>query len=278
MPFAVVADIHANLEALDAVLRDVDAHAPSAQLLVAGDVVGYGPDPERCLERLAERDARVVRGNHEEMVVGLRDDGRCVAAGILAVDWTRRRLDRHAVHSLRRWPAVLEVTPEIVMCHGDLDDAGTYVSDADRAGSALARLREAFPRARVLICGHTHVPMCFSREAGFQSPIESEARRLDEQGPWLLNPGAVGQARDEIVRARWALVEDGASAVTFRSVRYAHEETVCKLRAAGLTPSVSLRPPRGVRRHIERGKAAAARSWVRVRRLMSGTHRLEDVE
>ena len=90
MKLALISDLHGNLEALDAVLRDLDRVSPGARLVCAGDVVGYGPDPEACIGRLQERDALCVMGNHEEMVLGRRDFSRCVYAGIVAAVWTRR--------------------------------------------------------------------------------------------------------------------------------------------------------------------------------------------
>jgi predicted phosphodiesterase len=246
MTLAILADIHGNIEALDAVLRDIDQRAPKARIVCAGDVVGYGPDPEACLQRLLDRDATIVRGNHEEMVLDVRDDSRCVAAGILAVAWTKRKLSRAAKVALAQLPSYVNVTREIVVCHGDLDDAGTYVSDEARASHALDRLREMNPKARTLICGHTHTPMWFTRA---------------NNGMHLLNPGGVGQARDGKLLARYALLDEQPK---FIAVPYDHRTTIAKLRDAGLVPRVHIDPPRGHRRHIERIKAHAARVFVRM--------------
>jgi putative phosphoesterase len=273
---ALLADIHGNVEALDAVLRDVDAHAAArrcdVRILVAGDVVGYGPDPEACLQRLIERRAIIVRGNHEEMVLGVRDTSRCVASGIRAVAWTQRHLPRPLLQLLRELPNVARVehdSGDVVVCHGTVDDAGTYVSDDVRAARAIALVKEMRPTTSVLVCGHTHMPM-----------------RMERDGVVLVNPGAVGQARDGVVRARYALVgaprAEGATgilpvacsahdsqhqhphpSIAFHDVAYDAARTVEKMRSAGLVPAVALTPPRGSRRHVERAKAIAARLVVR---------------
>jgi predicted phosphodiesterase len=257
---ALLADIHGNLEALDAVLRDIDARTPhrgggDVRFVVAGDVVGYGPDPEACLQRLVARGAIVVRGNHEEMVLGVRDNQRCVAAGIRAVAWTQRNLPRPSLQLLREMPSVAVVEDDavpygdVVVCHGTVDDAGTYVSDETRAAQSIALVREMRSTARMIVCGHTHTPMQYARE-----------------GVVLVNPGSVGQARDGVVRARYALVqrgEGGASVVAFHDVAYDAARTVEKMRSAGLMPAVSLTPPRGRRRHVERVRAAAERIVAR---------------
>lgn len=256
---ALLSDVHANLEALDAVLRDVDARAPGARLVCSGDVVGYGADPEACLQRLVERDAIIVRGNHEEMVLGVRDTRQCVAAGIRAVSWTQRTLSRPLLALLRGLPNVARAGEhgEVVVCHGTVDDAGIYVSNAARAAAAIARARAMFRggdrEVRFVVCGHTHTPMSFQSD-----------------GVLLVNPGAVGQARDGVVRARYALLDPSdtraaSAAVKFCDVDYDASRTVEKMRAAGLVPAVTLTPPRGVvRRHVERAKAIAERMSMSV--------------
>lgn len=261
---ALLADVHGNLEALDAVLRDVDRRAPGARIVCAGDVVGYGPDPEACLERLLARRAVVVRGNHEEMVLGWRDDRHCVAAGILAVAWTRERLSRGARKALSALPPVAAVEHGVVVCHGDLDDAGTYVSDAPRARHALDRLRALRPHARILVCGHTHGAMCFSRGTGGAPILPGVPVDIDNEELTLVNPGAVGQARDGTLEARYALLDPRRGRAAFVSVPYDHAATVEKLRRAGLVARVTLDPPRGARQHLESVKTHAARFIVRV--------------
>jgi predicted phosphodiesterase len=263
---ALLADVHGNLEALDAVLEDIDRRAPGAHLVCAGDVVGYGPDPEACLDRLLARRATIVRGNHEEMVLGLRDDRHCVAAGILAVAWTRERLSPAARRALRALPAVAETEGAVVVCHGDLDDAGVYVSDFPRARSALARLQAARPQARILVCGHTHEAVALGRHGALGAAAPGATLEFEDAERALVNPGAVGQTRDGTVGARYALLDPTADRprVSFVAVPYDSATTVAKLRAAGLVARVALDPPRGARRHVERVKTHAARLIVRV--------------
>lgn len=245
MKLALVSDLHANLEALEAVLADLDRASPGAQLACAGDVVGYGPDPEACIARLKERGALCVMGNHEEMVLGRRDFSRCGYAGIVAAMWTRSRLSAPARAYLERLPSSLEASSGVIVCHGDLSSADTYVSTPERAARALAELRERHPSADVLVCGHTHHAALFRHE-----------------GALLINPGAVGQARSGAPLARYALLDTGARRVSFREVAYDYRATLRKLRAAKLVAQVVLEPPQGVRRRVEKVKARWARYWA----------------
>lgn len=260
MKLALVSDLHANLEALDAVLRDIDRATPGAQLVCAGDVVGYGPDPEACIARLRERDALCVMGNHEEMVLGQRDFSRCVYAGIVAAVWTRSQLSAAARAWLEALPPYLRLNPSVVVCHGDLASADTYVSTRERAEEAMAQLRAQQPSAEVLVCGHTHHAALFTPGGDFQSVDAPGEHRL--AGRCLINPGAVGQARDARPLARYALLDTERCTVSFREVSYDYRATIRKLRAAKLVAQVVLEPPQGVWRRVEKYKARWARYWA----------------
>jgi predicted phosphodiesterase len=254
---ALISDLHGNLEGLDAVLRDLDRASPGARLVCAGDIVGYGPDPEACIARLRERDALCVMGNHEEMVLGRRDFSRCVYAGIVAAVWTRSRLGSAARAYLEALPPYLRIGPSVVVCHGDLVSADTYVSTRERAEEALAQLRARQPSAEVLVCGHTHHAALFTHKEGFQ-PLRANAH-YPLTVPCVINPGSVGQARGAAPLASYALLDMERRRVWLREVAYDYRTTLRKLRAAKLVAQVVLEPPQGIWRRVERYKARWAR-------------------
>jgi len=260
LKLALVSDLHGNLEALEAVLRELDRASPGARLVCAGDVVGYGADPEACIERLQEREALCVMGNHEEMVLGRRDFSRCVYAGIVAAVWTRTQLSPAARSFVEQLPYSIEAAPGVVVCHGDLESADTYVSTRERAEEAMAQLRARHPSAEVLVCGHTHHAALFAREEGFQPVGDGVEYTLNV--PCLINPGAVGQARGAAPLASYAVLDMEHRRVSFREVAYDYRATIRKLRAANLVAQVTLEPPRGVWRRVERYKARWARYWA----------------
>lgn len=269
MQLALLADVHGNLEALDAVLADLDRRAPRARLVCAGDVVGYGPDPEACIERLRERGAAFVLGNHEEMVLGRRNFTRCVRAGIIAAVWTRQSLSARARTFLRALPPWLEVTAGVVVCHGDLADADTYVSSGPRALGALEQLGRLRPDARLLVCGHTHRAMFFGERPGLLPAIAGTEIELKGAGRCLVNPGAVGQARHGRPLASYALLDLDRTVVTYLALEYAHRTTVRKLKQTGLVPRVVLTAPRSaVGRHVAHLMTQWTRMWA-TRRLQA---------
>lgn len=265
MQLALLADVHGNLEALTAVLDDLASRASGARLICAGDVVGYGPDPEACIERLCSHGALIVLGNHEEMVLGRRDFTQCVYAGITAALWTRKRLARASRALLAALPTWVEAAPGVIVCHGDLASANTYVSTEERAHRALDQLRNLRPEARLLICGHTHEQVSFTRARGFVHARPGDVIELPQHPEsCLINPGAVGQERslsrrsDGCPLARYAVLDLERGLVSYVGVHYDHAATLRKLRAAGLVSQVTMVRPRGLARQVENMK----RSWA----------------
>ncbi len=262
MQIALIADIHANLEALDAVLEDIERTAPGAMIICAGDIVGYGPDPEACITRLRERDVPCVMGNHEEMLLGKRDFSRCVYAGVKSALWARRRVSAEAKSFLAALPASREVAPGIVVCHGDLESADIYISDAKRGSAVLAQLGEQWPDAKILVCGHTHHAAIYTEASGFDLVAVPDQRPLPNAEPCIVNPGAVGQSRDTRAVARYAIVDRESNSIAFHELEYDHATTIRKLRRAGLVPQVVLRRPEGkIAQRIEWYKLRWARYW-----------------
>jgi diadenosine tetraphosphatase ApaH/serine/threonine PP2A family protein phosphatase len=259
MRLALLADVHANLEALDAVLADVDGWGADA-LVCAGDLVGYGPDPEGCIDRLRRRGALCIAGNHDAMVLGTLGFERCPYAGIRAALWTRRRLPAEARAFLASLPATRRVG-DVVMCHGSLDDPEHYLASPRRADAALAALARREPDAGLLVAGHTHHQVLYRAGVPWQPPARETRIQLAATSRWLVNPGSVGQSRDRSPLARYARYDTTARDVVFRELEYAHDVTLAKVGRAGLVPCVCLPPKAGLAARID----GLRTRWARLR-------------
>jgi predicted phosphodiesterase len=239
--YAVLADIHANLHALDAVLAAVQAEGVDGYL-VAGDLVGYGAFPNECVERIAGLDAACVAGNHDLIVLGELGDERCIPLAKTSLAWTRDVLSGDARAYLAALPRSLEAGP-VVIAHGSLDDPQEYTRTPSQAIAQLAKLEREHPDARILVVGHTHRP--WACDAGGREPDRRGSLGLPEER-LLLNPGAVGQSRDFRVRAYYLLLDLDERVAEFRAVRYDTRASRDALRARGLSPrSNHLRPTVG---------------------------------
>jgi diadenosine tetraphosphatase ApaH/serine/threonine PP2A family protein phosphatase len=211
---AVLSDIHANLVALDAVLATVGSVDAVWHL---GDVVGYGPEPDGVVERLAGLDAVGVAGNHDLAAVGgdqiawFNPDARA------AMEWTRRRISDES----RRWLAELpgrHRVGEFSLVHGsERDPVWEYVTSVPVARANLAVLETRFG-----LHGHTHLAMAWAERDGRVEAIapgpDSTFRLTTDRA--LLNPGSVGQPRDGNPSAGYLVLDDEAGLCTWRRVSY----------------------------------------------------------
>lgn len=219
MRLAVLADIHGNLPALDAVL-EVTRRAGVDGYLVAGDLVGYGPFPNECVETVATLDeCCVVAGNHDLMTLGRLGTERCIPLARRSIEWTRGVLRPDVQKFLEELPLRIETAPGIVVAHGTLDDPEEYTTDAGAALGQLTQLGREHPAARLLVLGHTHRPLICSADGRTIAPRRSARFELGSDRA-LVNPGAVGQSREIRLHARFAILDLDRPDAELLTVRY----------------------------------------------------------
>lgn len=233
MRYLILSDVHANLEALEAVLA---AAGPWDHALVLGDLIGYGADPNAVVERIrALAPSTVIRGNHDKVGVGLASVEGFNHVARQAIGWTSSVLtpdNRRWVTDLRAGPLAIGNLVEI--CHGSPFDEDAYVFDELDAQRALQAARRP-----VCLFGHTHVPAAFSLVAGSLVRVgPPRGDRFDVTcrpgATYLVNCGAVGQPRDLDPRAAFGLFDDETGALSIVRVAYDVAAAQAKIVAAGL--------------------------------------------
>jgi diadenosine tetraphosphatase ApaH/serine/threonine PP2A family protein phosphatase len=227
--YAVLSDIHGNLEALRAVLADADACA--AEVLCLGDVVGYGADPGPCVDLIGARARATVAGNHEHAVIGRLDLAWFNRYARVAAAWTRERLDDDCAAYLGTLPLTAEVH-DATLVHGSprQPDEWDYLVSADDGLAAF----EAFA-TRLCFVGHSHVPAAWSLGSSGPDYVRGDVDVSLEAGRrYIVNVGSVGQPRDRDPRAAYALWDVDARRVTVRRVAYDVAAARAKIEAAGL--------------------------------------------
>lgn len=240
MRYLVLSDVHANLEALDTALQAA-ARAGYDRVLVLGDLVGYGADPNGVVERIRQLDpAAIIRGNHDRVATGQGDAESFNPLAREAAEWTSRTLDASHVAYLEGLPAgPLQVDDLLEICHGSPLDEDAYVIDG------LDALRALQGASRQLcLFGHTHVPLAVALERGeiiYEEAGDGETIRIREGRRYLINAGSVGQPRDGDPRAGFAIVDTGARAIRFFRVAYPVEAAQARIRQAGLPASLAAR-------------------------------------
>lgn len=234
MRIALLTDIHANLEALDACIAAAAASRVDAWVCL-GDIVGYGPDPSAVIDRIAGLGARgavVIQGNHDAAAAaeqaGMSEKAR------LAIEWTRARLTAEERRYLRELPLDHRDGDRLYV-HASANDPAEwhYVDAPSTAGASLAATD-----ARFTFCGHTHQPALYHAHAGraptYFRPHADKSVPLPRMRRHVVVVGSVGQPRDRDARACWGLFDTSDSSIVMRRVPYDVDATMRKIKAAGL--------------------------------------------
>jgi predicted phosphodiesterase len=228
---ALISDVHGNLPAFQAVLRAIEQEGVDG-IWCLGDLVGYGAQPNQCVE-LAERSVDLcLIGNHDLVVIDRLDISDFSANAAAAAEWTKEELGSDARAYLEKLDPADEAQPVGLYHASPRDPVWEYVLSSIAADDCFDDMGP-----RIGAVGHSHVALAFWRKgeqptAGAQS--EPNARLDISDDRWLLNPGSVGQPRDGDPRASWMLLELGSWHATWRRTEYPVEEAADAIRAAGL--------------------------------------------
>lgn len=232
--YGVLGDIHGNREALDAVLARLDAEG-IACLVCVGDVVGYNADPDACAERLQQRGAIVIAGNHDLIGTGLLGFERCSNKAMHSLKNTRRRLAPGTADWLRALPSHHCLEEHVLLTHGGVRDVQQYMTKPHHVAENAAYLRADFPGRRICLFGHTHEQKVFEVEGDRIAEVPAQGTvRLDPRREYFINPGSVDASRKRGRKlAEYAILDTTACSVRFESTAYDDVSTESRAAAAG---------------------------------------------
>jgi predicted phosphodiesterase len=234
---AVISDVHANLAALEAVLARVDKDG-FEEIWCLGDLVGYGPDPDRCVELVLSRSAVCLAGNHDMVVSGEIESTVFAHDAGAAAAWTRRTITQPTLEALQRLVPSGE-RHGVELYHGSIrDPVWEYVID-DRTAATCLELQ----KAPLSLVGHSHVALVYgyAGETFVAGMTPADTSMELGGGPFLLNPGSVGQPRDGDPRAAYLELDPDARMATWRRVPYDIDRTHKAIEDAGLPRRLGLR-------------------------------------
>jgi len=234
--FAVLGDIHANLDALEVVLADCRAHGVT-DYLCTGDVVGYNVYPHECLDIVRGLGCPVVMGNHDHYVSSPQnlEDFNPHAAAV--IEWTRQQLTKEELGYLASLPFVT-TKMGMTLVHATMDHPENfgYVFDHLQADAHFAH--QVTP---ICFHGHTHCPMIYEKQMGAVYRIDAQDFKIPIGRKYFINVGSVGQPRDGDPRAAYALYEPKTRMVRFRRLEYDVSAAQAKILEAGLPPRLANR-------------------------------------
>src|SRR5881394_3676189 len=229
MRFAILSDIHANLEALEAVLADARERKCS-RFLCLGDVVGYNAKPRECIERVRELDCPVVKGNHDEEATLSASSERFNELAERAIHWTRDNLKDQEKECLRSLPLQRQFH-HFTIVHATLDTPGQWGYVFNNL-DALASF--TYQRTAVCFFGHTHLPMVFIRDQSGVRQERKEHIRIEPGRKYFINVGSVGQPRDGNWRAAYCVYDIESNLVELVRIKYDLATAQEKIAKAGL--------------------------------------------
>lgn len=240
MKFALLSDIHANRQALDACLEHARGQGVD-QFALLGDLVGYGAEPAAVVEQamqLAGDGALCVLGNHDAAALAPPTAARNL--GEQSSQWTHLQLDATHRSFLAGLPLTARLGASALLVHASADGPGRwhYVTDANAAERSMAAAALIDPAIRYVFCGHVHEQalyfltptaklMRFTPEPGVPVPVPPHRQ-------WLVIAGSVGQPRDGDARAMYAVFDSGAATITFHRVPYDQAAAAAAVRATAL--------------------------------------------
>jgi predicted phosphodiesterase len=242
MRIALLSDVHGNLPAFEAVLADVESESVDA-VWCLGDLVGYGAQPDGCVELARERCDLALAGNHDLVVTGDIPIADFSSSAAAAARWTQETIGDEALGFLKslepkdegREPALFHASPR--------DPVWEYVLSTWQADECMDEMD-----ARVGAVGHSHVALWFLRDDSGKVTGDTAAagHELDlSSGRWLVNPGGVGQPRDGDPRAAWLLLDTSTWMAIWRRVEYPIDEAARAIEDAGLPPDLATRLYKG---------------------------------
>lgn len=231
MRYAVISDIHSNIEALEAFLKKAGTLKLDA-VVCLGDIVGYNASPNECVEAARSWGMRCVTGNHDIRAAGLKQRGEFNLIAEQALGWTIETLTEANKEFLKGLPLVLSVDNGFLAVHGTIKDVDEYVLNADDARVQITLLKET--GLNLCFFGHTHVPAVYVEHDGLVNTAEEADFKLQSGCVYLINPGSIGQPRDSDPRASFLVYDSKKAAVEFYRIDYDTQTAARKIIDAGL--------------------------------------------
>jgi diadenosine tetraphosphatase ApaH/serine/threonine PP2A family protein phosphatase len=237
MRYLVFSDVHGNIEALEQVLEEARLLRPD-MIVSLGDVVGYGASPDECV-RLVDECARIrIGGNHDLAAAGLIGTETFGPLAQRAIQWTARRISSASRDALGEYDTMRRYG-ECVFAHASPVSPmqWEYILTLPQASSIFARISEKY-----IFIGHTHVPGIVEHH-GVKGPriVESNICAIGSGSRYLINAGSIGQPRDGIAAASFALLDTKRGTITIRRVPYDIRSAQEKIRTVGLPESLAAR-------------------------------------
>lgn len=229
MRYAIISDVHGNIEALNAVMNEIDFYQPDKTICL-GDVIGYGPNPEECAKTIIAKCDFCLIGNHEAAVNGIIDCHNFTKFAKESINWTKNNVS----NSLKAWINELkfvEKIDDVIFSHASLVNSTmfNYIQTIEDAKTNFNLMK-----TNLMFCGHSHQPIILIDGNPITFSKKNEFN-IDKNHKTIINVGSVGQPRDENNKACFVIYDDIEQAVYYNRVSYDIEQTMNKMKKCGFS-------------------------------------------
>ncbi len=245
MKYGIIADIHSNLEALNAV-KKVLSKENIDELICSGDIVGYNADPVACVDFIKENKVISIKGNHDRLASGGDSGFNFNEVAHHAALWSRERLDSTRKSFLESLPDERLIHKDILIVHGSPRDRDEYIFSLTEAQENIKYIEANYPEVSIIFFSHTHIPAFFTKEKAETSFEKTRTIKLDKKETFLINPGSIGQPRDGCPYASFAIFDSEKMELKIMRVKYDIEVAQRKIIQAGLNQKLAMRLAFGI--------------------------------
>jgi predicted phosphodiesterase len=240
LKYAIISDLHANLEALTTVLKVIEDIRVD-RIICLGDVVGYNASPNECIDIVREREIPTICGNHDAVACGIEEPWGFNPVALSAALWTRESLTPDNLNWLKELPDATQFDSFLAV-HGAPADRDTYLFSWEDILPHVPYVEER--KCDLCFFGHTHCPGIFSTD-GMYTVDDNSKFALGDQKLFFVNPGSVGQPRDCDPRASFGLLDSEEREFELVRMDYPIEQAAARIIEAGLPPFLAERLKRG---------------------------------
>jgi diadenosine tetraphosphatase ApaH/serine/threonine PP2A family protein phosphatase len=228
MIYAIISDIHGNLEALNSALKEID-RIRADKVLCLGDIVGYGANPNECIDTLKQRGIESISGNHDAVACGKKEPIGFNPVAKKAILWTRNALTQENKEFLWNLPDTRQYG-EFIAVHGSISDPDLYILSTYDALMEFKLMQDQ----SICFFGHTHVRISYVFCNGEVQSLFHNEFRIKPDKKYLINPGSIGQPRDRDPRASFLIYDTVEKSIRFIRVNYDIPKAQAKIVKAGL--------------------------------------------
>lgn len=229
MKIAILADIHSNLEAFEAVLLEIKK-LKIEKIWHLGDIAGYGPSPNECVELVRKKKIISLAGNHDLAVMGKISIIDFNPHAAQAVKINAQEISEGNKKFLADLPLTLKPKENVILAHGSIrDPVWEYLMEIYQAEENFSLFKE-----KVLFVGHSHIPIVFEKRGEkvyqFRFPPDKAFLKFEKDSRYIINPGSVGQPRDQNPRANFVIFDNEVLTLEYHRLEYNYQKTQEKMR------------------------------------------------